>query len=333
MLNRILGMRLPLNGVLTVATRSAIRSFQEREKLPVTGIVGPDTERALLAARSGQSAGAGATKPVEPRMMKPPEPAATAPQPGMTEPGEPAAEFEFEWEVAPLGSRGPQRLTYSGRVVRFPSGEILRVVTGLPIGKHEDYWDPTGSNNPLLDTGPAHKDKKLSRNFTVRELTTSGGVSAGIARIDPKLVECLQRLRDHVGKGVTITSGFRSWKRNRDIYEKRGKTPTLSQHCAGRGADIRIAGMNGLEIGRAAIDACGPNIGVGLGNTFAHIDVRGFAAAWKYGGVKDSWVAAIKRYQKEKGGSSRRPSTVGAKLTPAPHPRPALPAASRRRPT
>jgi len=209
--------------------------------------------------------------------------------------------------------QGPA-LTSSSQVVKFPSGESLSVVTGLPIGDHEDYWDPTGSGNPLLDTGATHKNKKLSASFTVRELTTSGGVSADIARIDPKLVECLQRLRDHVGKGVTISSGFRSWKRNREIYEKRNKKPTLSQHCAGRAADISIAGMNGLEIGKAAIDAYGPNIGVGLANTFAHIDVRGSAAAWNYGGVKDSWVAEIKRYQKEKGG---KPSTAGATPGPA----------------
>ena len=110
-LNRVLGMKLPLNGVLTAATRSAIRSFQERAKLPVTGIVGPDTERALIAGSSGQSPGAGATKPVEPGMMEPPERAATPPEPGMTEPAEPAptspaGEFEFEWEGAPLGPRG-----------------------------------------------------------------------------------------------------------------------------------------------------------------------------------------------------------------------------------
>src|SRR6185436_12424983 len=206
--------------------------------------------------------------------------------------------------------QAPPALVASGQVVRFPSGEVLSIVTGVPIGDHADYWDPTNSGNPLLDTGATHKNKKLSASFTVRELTTSGGVSADIARIDPKLVECLQKLRDHVGKGVTISSGFRSWKRNREIYEKRNKKPTLSQHCAGRAADISIAGMNGLEIGKAAIDACGPNIGVGLANTFAHIDVRGVPAAWNYGGVQDSWVAEIKRYQKEKGG---KPPTAGAK--------------------
>ena len=205
--------------------------------------------------------------------------------------------------------------------VVFPSGESLRVVTGSPEGKDEDYWDPTGSGNPLFDTGPACKDKTLTANFTVRELTTSGGVSADIARIDPKLVECLQRLREHVGKGITITSGYRSWKRNKEVYAGRTnpdatpKKPTLSQHCAGRAADVKIQGMNGLEIGKAAIDACGPNIGVGLGNTFAHIDVRGFAAAWNYGGVKDSWVDEIMQYQKKRGGSPK-PSVAGAKPKP-----------------
>jgi len=184
--------------------------------------------------------------------------------------------------------------------VVFPSGESLPVLTGLPEGKGEDYWDPTGSGNPLLNTGPLHKDKKLSANYTVRELTTSGGVSADVARIDPKLVVCLQKIRDHVGRAVTITSGYRSWKRNKEIYQKRGREPTHSQHCAGRAADIKILGMNGLEIGKAAIDACGPNIGVGLGNTFAHIDVRGYAEAWDYGGVEPRWIKEIKDYQQAK---------------------------------
>jgi uncharacterized protein YcbK (DUF882 family) len=186
--------------------------------------------------------------------------------------------------------------------VVFPSGESLRVITGYPDGKEEAFWDPTGSGNPLLDTGHEHKAKKLSANFTVRELTTSGGVSADAARIDPKLVECLQRLRNHVGIPVTITSGYRSWKRNKDIYAKYNKKPTLSQHCAGRAADIKIKGLNGLEIARAAVDACGPKIGLGLANTFAHIDVRGYAAAWNYERVPSIWLKEIKSYQQAKTG-------------------------------
>jgi hypothetical protein len=48
-LNRILGLWLPLTGVLGPETRSAIRSFQKQQGLPVNGIVGPGTRDALQA--------------------------------------------------------------------------------------------------------------------------------------------------------------------------------------------------------------------------------------------------------------------------------------------
>jgi len=98
-LNRILGLRLPVNGIMGPEVRSAVRSFQERQGLRITGLVGPDTERALFAATSGQSPGAGATKPAEPGMPESAEPAVTPPR--MTQPASTStdAEFDFEWEV------------------------------------------------------------------------------------------------------------------------------------------------------------------------------------------------------------------------------------------
>jgi hypothetical protein len=51
-LNDVLGLQLPVDGVADLATRSAVRSFQQRERLPIDGVVGPDTERALLARRA-----------------------------------------------------------------------------------------------------------------------------------------------------------------------------------------------------------------------------------------------------------------------------------------
>jgi peptidoglycan hydrolase-like protein with peptidoglycan-binding domain len=65
-LNDVLGLQLPVHGIVDAATRSAIRSFQQRERLPTDGIVGPDTERALLAARSGKQGAAGSDAAVEP---------------------------------------------------------------------------------------------------------------------------------------------------------------------------------------------------------------------------------------------------------------------------
>jgi peptidoglycan hydrolase-like protein with peptidoglycan-binding domain len=49
-LNRVLGPRLVVDGIMGPATRSAIRTFQQREELQVDGIVGPLTERRLIAA-------------------------------------------------------------------------------------------------------------------------------------------------------------------------------------------------------------------------------------------------------------------------------------------
>src|SRR5262249_6775644 len=52
-LNRLLGIRLAVDGILGPVTRSAIRTFQQREGLQVDGIVGPLTEQRLIAVAGG----------------------------------------------------------------------------------------------------------------------------------------------------------------------------------------------------------------------------------------------------------------------------------------
>jgi len=52
-LNRFLGLRLPLDGIASPQTRSAIRMFQERRGLPITVLAGPETEAALTGACRG----------------------------------------------------------------------------------------------------------------------------------------------------------------------------------------------------------------------------------------------------------------------------------------
>ena len=59
-LSDVLGLKLPLHGIADAGTRSAIRSFQRREQLPADAVVGPDTERALIAARGGRVSPTGA---------------------------------------------------------------------------------------------------------------------------------------------------------------------------------------------------------------------------------------------------------------------------------
>src|SRR6266403_5274986 len=99
-LNDVLGLRLQLHGIADSATRSAIRSFQQRQGLPADGVVGPDTERALIAARGGGSRRDGAADATGPGVPEPLGPAdAPAADPAATpEPpfASPAGEFEFE---------------------------------------------------------------------------------------------------------------------------------------------------------------------------------------------------------------------------------------------
>jgi peptidoglycan hydrolase-like protein with peptidoglycan-binding domain len=59
-LNKIMGLRLAVDGISGTQTRSAVRSFQQQHSLTVDGIVGPITEQALIAAGAGNPPGMGA---------------------------------------------------------------------------------------------------------------------------------------------------------------------------------------------------------------------------------------------------------------------------------
>ena len=64
-LNKILGLRLAVNGVMGAPTRSAIRSFQKRQGLRVDGVVGAQTDHALMAARASPPPGTAAPAPAK----------------------------------------------------------------------------------------------------------------------------------------------------------------------------------------------------------------------------------------------------------------------------
>ncbi|MEC5193135.1 MULTISPECIES: YcbK family protein [unclassified Arthrobacter] len=225
----------------------------------------------------------------------------------------------FQGELLRYGVIAPQTEDET-----FRSGLELRPATGA-TGPGEEHWDPTGANLPLLDTGPSVRVKKVSDNFTVGELVTSGGKPADIARISPVLVQLLQAIRVRVGKPVKVTSGYRSWKRNGVVYKGYGKPPTLSQHCAGKAADIKIAGMTGMDIAKVAIDVWGPKVALGVGPDYAHVDVRGRGDSWTYfgkGTLKNSAALnELARYRTQhKGGAA--PFTPPP---PSPAPRAPLP--------
>lgn len=62
-LNKILNLALAADGISGPLTRSAVRSFQQRARLVVDGIVGPKTEAALVAAGAARPPGGGGIAP------------------------------------------------------------------------------------------------------------------------------------------------------------------------------------------------------------------------------------------------------------------------------
>ncbi len=196
--------------------------------------------------------------------------------------------------------------------VRFPSGESLSIVTAkTDTGEGEKHYDPLNSGIPLLHVSEGDSEKFLSKSFQVKEFLQFGEAKAykserGVEpdrsklRLDPKLVEVLQKLRDHLNKSIKINSGYRHFWYNKIVDGKK-----QSQHLIGRAVDIVVDGMTPLQVAKAAIDAAGADIfGIGIYGTFTHIDVRcgTFAAFTRKNPPKEleENVKEILKYRKSK---------------------------------
>ncbi|MFA7448826.1 MAG: D-Ala-D-Ala carboxypeptidase family metallohydrolase [Weeksellaceae bacterium] len=120
---------------------------------------------------------------------------------------------------------------------------------------------------------------KLTANFSKHEFDSRDGSAMPadvLARIKV-LAHNLQILRNHVGKSITINSGYRSPSHNKKI----GGVAN-SQHVKGNAADIVVSGMTPKEVYLKIIDLQNKKIlapgGVGLYDTFVHFDIRGYNA-------------------------------------------------------
>lgn len=114
---------------------------------------------------------------------------------------------------------------------------------------------------------------KLSANFKVSEFACKDG--SDTVFISPGLVTVLQKIRDHFGKPVIITSAYRN-----DTFNKKVGGAGYSQHKYGMAADIYISGVSPAKIADF-VETIMPNTGgIGIYNSFVHVDVRTARARW-----------------------------------------------------
>ena len=122
--------------------------------------------------------------------------------------------------------------------------------------------------------------KQLSPAFKVREFRCRDGSDA--VMIDESLVVLLQCIREHFGKPVTITSGYRTAAHNTAVGGAKS-----SQHLLGKAADIQVADTT-VEAVAAYAESLLPGWGgvgrypVKAGRTkgWVHVDTRPNKSRW-----------------------------------------------------
>ena len=143
--------------------------------------------------------------------------------------------------------------------------------------KSGDAFEPEGEK-PMVEINAYSKakdgGKKLSTNFAVKEFACKDGSDAVL--VAPRLVMVLQSLRSHFCAAVTINSGYRTPQ-----YNARVGGVTDSQPCYGTAADIVVRGKTPAQVAAYARQLMPDWGGVGVYDSFCHIDVREAKADWK----------------------------------------------------
>ena len=122
------------------------------------------------------------------------------------------------------------------------------------------------------------KATQLSTNFKSTEFDCHGNGCCTQTQIDDTLIEYVQKIRNHFGKPVTVSSGYRCATHNKNIGGATG-----SRHSKGQAADIYISGVAPAEIAKYA-ESIGI-LGIGLYETdkdghFVHVDTRTTKSFW-----------------------------------------------------
>ena len=117
--------------------------------------------------------------------------------------------------------------------------------------------------------------RKLSANFTVAEFACKDGSDPVF--VDSSLAALLQKIRDHFGRPVVITSGYRTAAHNAAVGGSKS-----SQHLLGRAADFYVEGVDVATVAAYAETLLPGTGGIGRypAKGFVHVDVRKAKSRW-----------------------------------------------------
>lgn len=133
------------------------------------------------------------------------------------------------------------------------------VCYGMPVKKAEsaNFWDGV-------------------KHFKRSEFKCKCGKCGGFpVEPDKKLVELLEKIREHFNAPVTVTSGVRCKTHNTNVGGASG-----SQHLKGTAADIKVKGKTPKEVAAYCETLLPKSGGIGLYKTWVHVDVRSNKSRW-----------------------------------------------------
>lgn len=117
-------------------------------------------------------------------------------------------------------------------------------------------------------------ERRVSAHFRVREFASNDGADKVL--IDDDLVKLLESIREAAGgKAVTINSGYRSPEHNKAVGGV-----SNSQHVKGTAADIVVSDTDPLTVGQIAEHYLNTKGGIGVYQSFTHVDTRANRSRW-----------------------------------------------------
>lgn len=132
------------------------------------------------------------------------------------------------------------------------------------------HGEPRGSARQL-HVSKLGRSHQLSPHFTLGEMQSKDG--ADHVLVHPQIIAALEAIRLYFNKPVVVNSGYRTPQHNRNIG---GVSNSL--HVSGMAADIVIPGISNREVQEYAKKI--KVGGLGIYNTFTHIDVYGDHRTW-----------------------------------------------------
>ena len=122
---------------------------------------------------------------------------------------------------------------------------------------------------------------KLTKNFRLQEFQCKSGTDMPLEVLEniKILADQLQVLRDHIGRPITITSGYRSPEHNKKVGGAKA-----SKHVLGMAADFKVEGLTPATVIKDIEVLIMTNQmlegGIGIYPSWTHYDHRGTKARW-----------------------------------------------------